>query len=61
MLQYPSWQKLFPQKSEQEEEEGEEEGEEEEHETCTNLKSPPLREGPNEYVWCLLAMCVMSW
>ncbi len=33
--------KLFPQKSE-------EEGEEEEHETCTNLKRPPLREGPNK-------------
>ncbi len=32
-------QKLFPQKSEQEEEE---------HETCTNLKGLPLREGPNE-------------
>ncbi len=38
-------QKLFPQKSEQEEGE---EGEEEEHETCTNLKRPPLREGPND-------------
>ncbi len=43
-------QKLFPQKSEQqegEEEEEEEEEEEGEHETCTNLKRPPLREGPN--------------
>ena len=38
-------QKLFPRKSEQEEED--EEGEEEEHETCTNLKRHPLREGPN--------------
>ncbi len=37
-------QKQFPQKSEQQEGE---EGEEGEHETCTNLKRPPLREGPN--------------
>ncbi len=33
------YQKLFPQKSEHEEEE---------LETCTNLKRPPLREGPNK-------------
>ncbi len=34
--------KLFPQKSEQRGEEEEEEDEAEEHETCTNLKSPPM-------------------
>ena len=39
-------QKLFPQKSEQQEEE---EGGDE-HETCTNLKRPPLRGGPNHFI-----------
>ncbi len=36
-------QKLFPQ-SEQEQEQQEQE---QDHEMCTNLKRPPLREGPN--------------